>query len=58
MAQLPVQPHRQGAAGRPPAQGRRLGARAGRAAGLRRVLHRDGVGRAAAQRAAPRRLRR
>ena len=38
LGQLTVQPHRPGAAGRPPAQGRRLVPRAGRPAGLRRVL--------------------
>ena len=38
LAQLPVQPDGPGAAGRAPAQGRRLGAGAGHGRGVRRVL--------------------
>ena len=60
LAELPGQPDRPGAAGRAPAQGRRLGPRARRGGGLRRVLRRAGLGRAATGRRVlhPRRLRR
>ena len=58
LAELAVQPHRPGAAGRAPEEGRRLVPRARRAAGLRRVLPRVRLGGRAGLGAAPRRLRR
>ena len=62
LAQLAVQPDRQGAAGRPPAQGRRLVPRARHDPRLRRVLHRNGLGHCvgfwADQHPPPRHLRR